>query len=114
MVCIVYAFQVLVTNLHRCVTVADMEELFGTIGQIMSARLLKEGVAEAMFVNKEDAIRYHMHFDLPQGKECIFIISKGGEIFLDENVFTSRGNCIIFVVSEDRCSIITSVVCKDD
>lgn len=58
MFCVVYVFQVLVTNLHPCVTVTDMEELFGTIGQIMSARLLKQGVAEAMFVNKEDAIRY--------------------------------------------------------
>ncbi|KAK4293711.1 hypothetical protein Pmani_033610 [Petrolisthes manimaculis] len=50
-------FKVLVTNLHPCVTVADMEELFGTIGRIISARLLKQGVAEAVFYNKEDAMR---------------------------------------------------------
>ncbi|XP_050716708.1 uncharacterized protein LOC126998750 isoform X1 [Eriocheir sinensis] len=47
--------RVLVTNLHHCVSVEDMEELFGTIGTIISARMVREGVAEAIFLNEEDA-----------------------------------------------------------
>lgn len=50
--------QVLVTNLHHCVSVEDMEELFGTIGPIISARIVREGIAEAVFLNEEDAFRY--------------------------------------------------------
>lgn len=46
------------TNLHHCVSVEDMEELFGTIGTILSARMVREGVAEAIFMNEEDAHKY--------------------------------------------------------
>ncbi|XP_071516098.1 uncharacterized protein [Panulirus ornatus] len=49
--------KVLVTNLHRCVSVEDMEELFGTIGPIRTARMLREGIAEAVFMSMEDAYR---------------------------------------------------------
>lgn len=45
------------TNLHHCVSVEDMEELFGTIGNILSARMVREGVAEAVFMNEEDAYK---------------------------------------------------------
>lgn len=50
-------FKVLVTNLHHCVSVEDMEELFGTIGPIIDARIVREGIAEAVFLNEEDAFR---------------------------------------------------------
>lgn len=46
------------TNLHQCVSVEDVEELFGTIGTILSARMVREGVAEAIFMNEEDAHKY--------------------------------------------------------
>lgn len=49
--------QVMVRNLHHCVSVEDVEELFGTIGPILSARMLREGVAEAVFMNEDDAYR---------------------------------------------------------
>merc|ERR1712142_481398 len=39
--------KVLVTNLHPCVSGEDMEELFSTIGTIVTARMVREGVAEA-------------------------------------------------------------------
>ncbi|KAG0699143.1 polymerase delta-interacting protein 3 [Chionoecetes opilio] len=47
--------KVLVTNLHECVSVEDMEELFGTIGSILSARMVREGAAEAVFMSEDDA-----------------------------------------------------------
>jgi len=48
---------VLVTNLHSCVSGEDMEELFCTIGKIASARKIREGVAEVVFLNEDDAYR---------------------------------------------------------
>lgn len=40
------------------------KELFGNIGALKRARLIKEGTAEAVFINKADALeavnRYHM------------------------------------------------------
>jgi len=49
--------KVLVTNLHPCVSGEDMEELFSTIGTIVTARMVREGVAEAVFSKEADAIR---------------------------------------------------------
>lgn len=49
--------KVLVTNLHPCVSGEDMEELFSTIGTIVSARMIREGVAEAVFSKEADALR---------------------------------------------------------
>lgn len=49
--------KVLVTNLHPCVSGEDMEELFSTIGTIVTARMVREGVAEAQFLKEEDALR---------------------------------------------------------
>lgn len=49
--------KVLVTNLHPCVSGEDMEELFSTIGTIVNARMIREGVAEAVFSKEEDALR---------------------------------------------------------
>jgi len=49
--------KVLVTNLHPCVSGEDMEELFSTIGTIVNARMVREGVAEATFLKEEDALR---------------------------------------------------------
>lgn len=34
-----------------------MEELFSTIGTIVNARMVREGVAEATFLKEEDALR---------------------------------------------------------
>lgn len=48
----------MVSNLHHCVSVEDVEELFGTIGPIISTRMLREGVADVMFMNEDDAYRY--------------------------------------------------------
>ncbi|CAD5121771.1 DgyrCDS10248 [Dimorphilus gyrociliatus] len=60
----IQGFRIAVSNLHRKVTHDDIVELFGNIGTLKRARLIKEGIAEAVFVNKSDAIeavnRYHM------------------------------------------------------
>lgn len=47
-------FRVIVSNLHSVVVQNDIIELFGAIGPIKRARLLKEGVAEVVYLNKED------------------------------------------------------------
>merc|ERR550519_77080 len=49
--------KVLVTNLHPCVSGEDMEELFSTIGTILTSRMIREGVAEAVFAKETDALR---------------------------------------------------------
>ncbi|XP_066966357.1 polymerase delta-interacting protein 3-like isoform X3 [Macrobrachium rosenbergii] len=49
--------KVVVSNLHPCVSVEDMEELLGTVGSVFNVRMVRQGVAEAFFVNQEDAYR---------------------------------------------------------
>ncbi|XP_042218283.1 uncharacterized protein LOC121863613 isoform X2 [Homarus americanus] len=71
--------KVLVTNLHHCVSVEDMEELFGTIGPILSARMIREGVAEAVFMNIEDAFRSVEVFNnrqLDGQPMCVTVVTK--------------------------------------
>ena len=46
------------SNLHDVVTEEDVEELFGNIGTLKSARLLCEGMAEVVFADEEAAHRY--------------------------------------------------------
>lgn len=57
-------FQTLVSNLHADVTLDDVMELFGDVGPLKNARLVKPGVADVIFVNIEDALAavktYHM------------------------------------------------------
>lgn len=48
---------VLVSNLHPCVSGEDLEELFCTIGKVASARKIREGVAEIVFLDAENAYR---------------------------------------------------------
>lgn len=50
--------KVLVNNLASSVTAADMKEIFGTIGKVSSSRLIKKGVAEAVFLKKQDAAKF--------------------------------------------------------
>ncbi|XP_064610253.1 uncharacterized protein LOC135474508 [Liolophura sinensis] len=56
-------FRILVTNLHPIVTQDDVIELFGAIGALKKARLVKQGSAEVVYVNKEAAVvavkKYH-------------------------------------------------------
>ncbi|XP_062620006.1 uncharacterized protein LOC134281586 [Saccostrea cucullata] len=47
-------YRVIVSNLHTIVVQNDIIELFGAIGPIKRARLLKAGVAEVVYLNKED------------------------------------------------------------
>ncbi|XP_053639450.1 uncharacterized protein [Cherax quadricarinatus] len=71
--------KVLVTNLHHCVSVEDMEELFGTIGPILSARMVREGVAEAVFMHMEDAYRSVEVFNnrqLDGQPMCVTVVGK--------------------------------------
>ncbi|XP_045135311.1 polymerase delta-interacting protein 3-like isoform X2 [Portunus trituberculatus] len=71
--------KVLVTNLHHCVSVEDMEELFGTIGNILSARMVREGVAEAVFMNEEDAYKSVEVFNnrqLDGQPMCVSVVNK--------------------------------------
>lgn len=57
-------FRVVITNLHPVVTQDDIVELFGAVGALKKARLVKVGIAEVVYVNKEDALaavrKYHM------------------------------------------------------
>ena len=48
-------FRVMVTNLHSSVTVWDIQELFGDIGGLISAEIVKPGVAEVVYKTVKDA-----------------------------------------------------------
>jgi len=50
-------YKVLMTNLHPNVCEGDIKELFNHIGRISRARFIRKGVAEAIFVNRHDALR---------------------------------------------------------
>ncbi|GFO04240.1 polymerase delta-interacting protein 3-like [Plakobranchus ocellatus] len=56
-------FRVVVTNLFTGVTQDDIIELFGAVGPLKKAKLLKSGSAEVVYVSKKDAIsavqKYH-------------------------------------------------------
>ncbi|KAL3876575.1 hypothetical protein ACJMK2_034409 [Sinanodonta woodiana] len=56
-------FRVQVTNLHSVVSQDDIIELFGAIGAMKKARLVKPGMAEIVYVKKEDSLnavqKYH-------------------------------------------------------
>ncbi|KAK7084009.1 polymerase delta-interacting protein 3 [Halocaridina rubra] len=49
--------KVVVSNLHPKVTMEDMEELLGTVGPLSYVGMVRPGVAEAVFLNDEDAYR---------------------------------------------------------
>lgn len=57
------ATRITVSNLHPLVTLTDIEELFGALGPLKSGRLLRQGMAEVVYVKREDAMkaytRYH-------------------------------------------------------
>lgn len=48
-------FRVMVTNLHSSVTVWDIQELFADIGGLVSAAIIKPGVAEVVYRTLKDA-----------------------------------------------------------
>merc|ERR1712029_952258 len=50
--------KVLVNNLGPSVTGEDMKEIFGTVGEVINSRLIKKGVAEAVFLKKQDAAKF--------------------------------------------------------
>ncbi|XP_055875914.1 uncharacterized protein LOC106051257 isoform X1 [Biomphalaria glabrata] len=56
-------FRVMVTNLFSTVTQDDIIELFGAVGPLKKAKLLKVGTAEVVYVNRQDAVsaveKYH-------------------------------------------------------
>ncbi|CAL1530847.1 unnamed protein product [Lymnaea stagnalis] len=56
-------FRVMVTNLFSGVTQDDIIELFGAVGPLKKAKLLKIGTAEVVYVNREHAMsavqKYH-------------------------------------------------------
>lgn len=56
-------FRVVVTNLFTGVTQDDIIELFGAVGPLKKAKLLKSGTAEVVYVSKKDAMsavqKYH-------------------------------------------------------
>ncbi len=49
--------KIVVTNLQPTVTEDDIRELFGDVGYLKSSRLVDQGTAEIVFVNKDDALR---------------------------------------------------------
>ncbi|XP_029636510.1 polymerase delta-interacting protein 3 isoform X6 [Octopus sinensis] len=56
-------YRVLVTNLHPIVTQDDIIELFGAVGALKKAHLLKAGCAEVVYLSYNDAVaavnKYH-------------------------------------------------------
>lgn len=48
-------YRVMVTNLHSSVTVWDIQELFADIGGLLSAAIIKPGVAEVVYKTMKDA-----------------------------------------------------------
>ncbi|GAB1598955.1 polymerase delta-interacting protein 3-like isoform X3 [Argonauta hians] len=56
-------YRVLVTNLHPIVTQDDIIELFGAVGALKKAHLLKPGCAEVVYLSYNDAVaavnKYH-------------------------------------------------------
>lgn len=76
----IQGFRILVNNLHRKVTHDDIVELFGNIGTLKRARLIKEGTAEAVFVNRSHAVeavnRYHMR-ELDDQPMQVILTTKG-------------------------------------
>ncbi|XP_069124554.1 polymerase delta-interacting protein 3-like isoform X2 [Argopecten irradians] len=50
-------YRILISNLHVIVTQDDIIELFGAIGPMKRARLVKPGTAEVVYVQKDDAMK---------------------------------------------------------
>ncbi|CAC5409258.1 POLDIP3 [Mytilus coruscus] len=50
-------YKISITNLHPVVSQDDIVELFGAVGAMKRARLVKEGIGEVMYVQKEDAAK---------------------------------------------------------
>ncbi|XP_071132226.1 uncharacterized protein [Mytilus edulis] len=50
-------YKISITNLHPVVSQDDIVELFGAVGAMKRARLIKEGIGEVMYVQKEDATK---------------------------------------------------------
>ncbi|XP_071948821.1 uncharacterized protein [Antedon mediterranea] len=48
--------RVYVTKLHYSVTEEDIKELFGAIGPLRKARFVKQGVAEVVYIDRENAL----------------------------------------------------------
>jgi len=59
----IQGFRVVVTNLFSGVTQDDIIELFGAVGSLKKAKLLKPGSAEVVYITKDNAIsavqKYH-------------------------------------------------------
>ncbi|KAG5279812.1 hypothetical protein AALO_G00081860 [Alosa alosa] len=55
--------KITVNNLHPRVTEEDIVELFCVCGALKRARLVKQGVAEVVFVKKEDAISAYRKYN---------------------------------------------------
>ncbi|MEQ2248835.1 hypothetical protein ILYODFUR_023092 [Ilyodon furcidens] len=55
--------KITVTNLHPRVTEEDILELFCVCGALKRARLVKVGVAEVVFVRKEDAVSAYRRYN---------------------------------------------------
>lgn len=51
-------FRIIVSNLHRSVTDSDVKELFEDIGHLLSAKLIRIGVAEVSFSKKIHLFTY--------------------------------------------------------
>ncbi|XP_052783339.1 proteoglycan 4-like [Mya arenaria] len=49
-------FRISITNLAHTVTQDDIIELFGAVGAVKSVKLLKRGMADVIYVKREDAI----------------------------------------------------------
>ncbi|KAL0992982.1 hypothetical protein UPYG_G00101790 [Umbra pygmaea] len=84
--------KITVTNLHPRVTEEDIVELFCVCGALKRARLAKVGVAEVVFVRKEDAVSAYRKYN----NRCLMVRASSKEsqpmkcnLHMQGNVITS-------------------------
>nr|CAH7767718.1 unnamed protein product [Callosobruchus chinensis] len=69
--------RIVVSNLHSTVTQDDIKELFEDIGQLISAKLVRPGVAEVIYKNLKDAQKavdtYHNRQLDSQPMKCLLV-----------------------------------------
>ena len=70
-------YRIIVSNLHRSVTDTDVKELFEDVGHLISAKLIRAGIAEVVFrlLNEaEEAVKVYHNRQLDgQPMKCLLV-----------------------------------------
>jgi hypothetical protein len=72
-------YRIIISNLVPSVSENDVEELFGEVGDLLAAKLIRPGVAEVLYRNEGDAEKAHeiYHNRLIDGEPMKIQISNG-------------------------------------